>query len=184
MHLSRKAVESGATVLFVKGTLLCTQHPLRWPEGVVFHHGVQDREQLAHAGGQGDLRRFARGSQALIQPFAYRVVPDSDPRAHGQGSPDRGATAPHGAGPPQGSPVSIAGGYTDPRGEALAAQGAQLRQVEPQGPGTHGAKARHTPERGLMLAPHWAGTQGGIPIVSKGRYARVKPRHMGLDIDP
>jgi hypothetical protein len=31
--------------------------------------GMQNRQQLAHAGRERDLRRFTSGSQALIKPF-------------------------------------------------------------------------------------------------------------------
>lgn len=35
----------------------------------MFQHRIEDRQQLAHAGGQGDFLCFAGGTQALIEGF-------------------------------------------------------------------------------------------------------------------
>jgi len=123
----------------------------------MFHHGIQDRQQLAHTGRQGDLFGFARGAQALIKGLKHRVVPHRDQGTHGQGSAHGGASAPDGAAAPQGATVAIAGGNPSQGGDALAAQRAQLRQIEHQRPGTHGPNARHTAVQLVALAPDWTG---------------------------
>jgi hypothetical protein len=40
----------------------------------MFHHGSEDRQQLAHAGGQRHLLRFAGGTQPLIEGFGECVM--------------------------------------------------------------------------------------------------------------
>jgi hypothetical protein len=45
------------------------------------HHGVQDREQLAHAGHEGDLVWLADRDQAQIEGPNDRVAPGRDQRA-------------------------------------------------------------------------------------------------------
>ena len=61
---------SGATVLFVKGPWHAMRSaPPQVAMGRVFHHGVQDRQQLAHTGRQRNLRRLTSGPQALVERF-------------------------------------------------------------------------------------------------------------------
>src|SRR6266511_3700546 len=115
--------------------MLCARHLRRLPRGLVLHHSSENRQELAHAGRQRDLRRFATRAQVCIKPFEYRVVPNRNERTHIQGGPDMGATTPDRPGAPQGSTVSMKGSNTDQGCNALAAQGAQLWQVEQQGAG-------------------------------------------------
>lgn len=97
----------------------------------MFHHGVQNCQQLAHASCQGHFGRLGRGPQTLVECLEYRVVPDRDERTHVSGGPDMGATAPDRPRTPQGRAVPSDGSHSDEGREALAAQRAQLRQVEP-----------------------------------------------------
>jgi hypothetical protein len=52
---------NGATVLVVKGLRLIDRPRLGLPERLMFHHGVEDRQELAHTGRQRHLRRLAGG---------------------------------------------------------------------------------------------------------------------------
>ena len=132
---------------------------------LVFGHGSENRQELAHAGRQRDLRRFASRAQALIKPFAYRVVADRNPRTHVQDRPDMGTPTSGRAGPPQGATVPIEGGDTDESGNALAASGAQLWQVEQQRARTCRPNAGDTAVQGLALAPDGARSQRGVQVV-------------------
>ena len=82
--------------------MLCARPLLRVPRGLVRHPGMENRQELAHAGRQRDFRRVASRSQALVQSFAYRVLPHRATRTHGHAGPDMGATTPTGPGAPQG----------------------------------------------------------------------------------
>jgi hypothetical protein len=97
---------------------------LHWPRLLVFHHGIENCQELTHAGRQRDLLGFARGPPALIKPFEHWVVPDRDQRPHGSGGPDMGATAPGRPYAPHGPAVSMKWSHPDQSREALAAQGA------------------------------------------------------------
>jgi hypothetical protein len=55
---------------------------LHLPRLLVFHHGIENCQELTHGGRQRDLLGFARGTQALIKPFEHWVVPDRDQRTH------------------------------------------------------------------------------------------------------
>jgi hypothetical protein len=48
----------------------------------MFDHGVQDREQLAHAGRQGDLGGFPGGPQPLVERLEDGVMAHGGQRAH------------------------------------------------------------------------------------------------------
>jgi hypothetical protein len=150
----------------------------------MFHHGIQNRQELAHAGGQRDFRRFPCRSQTLIKPHEHRVVSDCDQRTHVQGGPDMGATAPDGSNAAQGPTSPMKGSDPDQGREALAAQGASRWEVEQQGAGTHRAKAGYTAKQCLALAPDGAGPQGRIQLVIEGHQACVEPGNVCLYIGP
>jgi len=135
----------------------------------MLHHSVQDREQFPHACGQGHFFGFARSAQALIKPCEHRIVSDSNQRTHVQGGSDMPPTTPDRPRASPGPTVTIEGGDPYESGNALAASGAQLRQVEEQGSSTHGANARHTAEQCLALTPDGAGPQGRVEIIIEGR---------------
>ena len=59
MQRARARQEPLATVLKVKR--------VRVPLAVVFEHGVEDREQLSHAGGGSHLEGLARGAEPLVE---------------------------------------------------------------------------------------------------------------------
>ncbi len=86
------------------------------PRGLMLHHGVEDRQQLAHAGRQGHLFGFARGEQALVEGCEHRIMADRHERGHIQVA-RRGAVRPDGAAPPHGATVAIERG--DPARAAI-----------------------------------------------------------------
>ena len=55
----------------------------------MFQHGVDDRQQFAHDGDQGDLRRFASQAQALVIGAEGRVMPRGRQGGHVQDRADR-----------------------------------------------------------------------------------------------
>jgi hypothetical protein len=61
----------------------------RLPEGFGLKHRVQEGQQFAHAGGQGDLGRFACGPQPLVKGVDDRVEPAAGRRQTCQGRLDR-----------------------------------------------------------------------------------------------
>src|SRR5215213_10993020 len=67
----------------------------RPPRGAVFEDGVEDREQLAHAGHQGHLLRFAGRQKTLVEFLHYRVAARGDQGAHVQRRSDVGSPSPH-----------------------------------------------------------------------------------------
>ena len=60
---------SGATVWLVKRCLLCAAPLLGAPPGLLFHHGVEDREQFPHTGDEGHFFDLACRTEARIGVF-------------------------------------------------------------------------------------------------------------------
>src|SRR5215217_8044639 len=67
----------------------------RPPRGAVFEDGIEDREQLTHAGHQCHLLRFAGRQKTLVEFLHYRVATRGDQGAHIQRPSDLGSTSPH-----------------------------------------------------------------------------------------
>src|SRR5687768_6164067 len=57
----------------------------RAPGGAVAQQGVEDEQQLVHAGGERHLLGLAGGTEPLIEGAQDGVVPNGDERAHVQG---------------------------------------------------------------------------------------------------
>jgi hypothetical protein len=49
---------------------------LKQKSSPAFHHRIEDRQLLAHAGNHGDLFRLACRDQALLHRFDFRVTLD------------------------------------------------------------------------------------------------------------
>src|SRR5215218_2648151 len=79
----------------------------RPPRGAVFEDGVEDREQLAHAGHQGHLLRFAGRQKTLVEFLHYRVAARGDQCAHVQCRSDVGSSSPHATMATQGARVAV-----------------------------------------------------------------------------
>jgi hypothetical protein len=78
----------------------------------VFEDGVEDREQLAHAGHQGHLLRFAGRQKTLVEFLYDRVAACGDQGAHVQCRSDVGPPSPHATMAAQGARVAVE--WSDP----------------------------------------------------------------------
>lgn len=163
--------------------MLCARHLLHVPGLLVFCHGIETRQALAHTG-RPDLCHFTSRAQALRKPFENGVVPDRHQRTHRHSCSDLRTPTPGRLGPPQGATVPIAGGDADEGRTALAAQRAPLRPVEPSRPRTPQPHAWDTAVQGLALAPDGARPQRRVQVVSQGCHALIEPGEMGLDVGP
>src|SRR2546425_2541819 len=99
------------------------------PRSPMFHHRIENRQQLAHAGGQRHFLRFAGLAEAVIERADHRIAAGGGHRCHVQHGPDGGASPPAGAGAAQGATVPVQRGDPHQRGNLLAVQRADLRQV-------------------------------------------------------
>ncbi len=64
------------------------------PVGLGAKHGIEDREELAHAGDQGDLLRFALGQKPVVEGAHDGIPAGCHEGTHVERCPHRGPTAP------------------------------------------------------------------------------------------
>ena len=100
----------------------------RVPRFARFDHGVQDSQQLAHAGYEGDLFWFACSNQAIVEDLDHWVVTRGDQRGHVEhmshaASTKDGTPTSHDAG------IAIEWRHADERADLAARQPAQLRHL-------------------------------------------------------
>ena len=74
---------------------------------MVFENGVEDREQLAHAGHQSHLLRFAGRNQTLVEFLYDWAAAGGDQSAHVQRSSDVRPPSPHATMAAQGARIAV-----------------------------------------------------------------------------
>ena len=114
------------------------------PGRPMFQHGVEDGEQLAHAGRQGHLFRFAGRTQALIEGPDHRIEAGRDDGAHIEDRAHLRPSAPDSAPPPQRAAVAIQWRDADEGRNLLVRQDAKFRETRQQSRGHDGTHPRHT----------------------------------------
>src|SRR3972149_1190047 len=126
------------------------------PRSLMLKHGVEDGQQLAHAGGECQLLGLACSQQTLVEGPNHWVEASSDQGSHVEGRPYRGASAPDGAFPPPGATIPVEGGYPHQGAELPAGQGPQFGQLRHEGggeggstPGTLRSSSSRSRQRGL-----------------------------------
>jgi hypothetical protein len=77
------------------------------PGSTVFEDGVEDREQLAHAGHQCHLLRFASRQKTLVESPYDRVAARGYQGAHVERRSDLGPPTPHATTAVQGARVAV-----------------------------------------------------------------------------
>jgi len=159
-------------------------HQCGIPGRLMFKHGVDDRQQLAHAGHEGYLLGFAGRQQSLVERADHRIEPRGDDCCHIQGGPDTGAPSPDSATAPQGPAITIERGDADQCGNLFLREGAQFREIRQQRGGQDRTDARHTAQQRLLLSPDWTLANGLGQIGISLLQGPFKPRDMGAQILP
>src|SRR5207237_7658730 len=92
----------------------------RLPAGPGVHHGVQDREQFPHTGGQCQLLRLASSAQALDESSDHDIAAHVADRGHVESCPDWGPATPDVSGSPLETAVALEWCHPDQGGDLLA----------------------------------------------------------------
>ena len=58
---------------------------------MIAHHGIENSQHLAHAGGDGDFLQLAAFHKLFILRFEDRVVADASESGHVKSSPNSGS---------------------------------------------------------------------------------------------
>ena len=130
------------------------------PRGATIEQGVEDNEQLAHTGCEGQLLRLTSRQQTLVEVPDDGVVAASYQRSHVQGSTDPGAPSPDRPFAPQCAAVPVEGSHAHQGGDLPAVQGAQLRQVGQKGEGDLLSNAGDGAQEVVLLPPYGTLTEG------------------------
>jgi len=146
------------------------------------HHGVQDEQQLVHAGGQGELLGLAGGAQAGREVPDDGVMAGGDERGHEEDRAHAGASAPHDAPPPPAATLAVKRSDPHERGHRLAVEATEFRQVGQQGQSRGRADPRDAAHE--VLAPEGTRLHPlGQEMVQLGPFI-FQPREMALDRGP
>lgn len=75
-------------------------------------HGVEDGQELAHEGNQGDFFRLARVPDSVVESAQHRIEAHSDEGCHVEGFSDAGSLSEDGVLPTEGTGIPIEGRHT------------------------------------------------------------------------
>src|SRR5215210_2851991 len=141
----------------------------RPPRGAVFEDSVEDREQLAHAGHQGNLLGFAGRQKTLVEFLHYRVATRGDQGAHVQRSSDLGSPSPHATMAAQSARVAVE--RSDPN-----QGGYSLLWVSVPSSGTPANRVRATigPTPGTLLKSASFSPKAGLLSIAASRSPSVR----------
>ena len=129
------------------------------PRSTVFEDGVEDREQLAHAGHQCHLLRFARRQKSLGESPYHRVAARGEQGAHVERPARTSALPPHTLRRPRRVPASRFRGATPTRAAtrlcvSVPSSGTPANRVRATTagptPGTLRSSASFSPRTGLL----------------------------------
>src|SRR2546428_13236087 len=101
----------------------------------MFEHGVENGEQLTHARGEGELRRFAGGAEPLVEGDEDRVMAYGHDGTHVEHGPDLRAPAPDRPAAAEGAAIAVEGGDAHERRDLLAGRRARRGARAPAGRG-------------------------------------------------
>ena len=93
------------------------------PVCVMFEHGVEYGEELAHAGGNGNLGSFPCGAEPLIEGFDGGVMPSGHESSHIQTCSYVASPAPSGTVPSESAAITVEWCYTYQSGYPSTVQG-------------------------------------------------------------
>ena len=134
------------------------------PRRVRPHHGVQDREQLAHAGDERDLLRLAGRDESTIEGANDDVASSGDKRPHVEYGADRRAAAPDHAFASTCAAVAGERRHAHERRDLFAIESPQLGKVRQQGATQDGTDAWCGAEQMFFRPPDRAPLDGVIEI--------------------
>src|SRR5271168_2817523 len=115
----------------------------RLPVSFVMKHGVENDEELPHAGGERGLGVFTIGTQPEIEGSDGEIAANSRHRRHVQDAPDLCASTPDTAAAAHTSTVAVKWCQTGKCGDLLAVEHSEFRQLCKQSTREHLADSGH-----------------------------------------
>ena len=168
----RKVVTSGAGGMFLRRCPLlvdgssaggsCSSLQLSgWrpglPQAVFAEEGVEQADEPAHDGDEGDFVGLAVGGEALVAELGGRLATDRGQGRHVEQMAGLGPAATDGAGAAVLAGVAVEGGEAQQRGGLTAAQGAEFGHAGTEASGVDGAEAGDRLNDGVATGEHGVG---------------------------
>ena len=119
----------------------------------VVQHGIENNEELTHAGGQCGLGMLAVGAQPQIESSDGGIAANSRHGCHIQHPADLGAATPDTTAAAHISTVAVKWCETSQCGDLLAIEHSQFRQLREQSTREHLADPRHGTQQFVTLTP-------------------------------
>ena len=148
------------------------------PGGALFENGVEDSEQLAHAGGESDLFRFAGCAQTLVELPDQRVASRRCQGGHVEDRPDGSTSSPDAALPSEGAAIAIQRRHAHQSCYLFAVQHTELWKLGQESDRQHRADSWNTPDQVLLLSPDRAVPYGPAQFLVNGLQLFLKPGDM------
>ena len=134
------------------------------PGSAVPQHGIQDREQFAHAGHQGYLFRLAGCEKPLVAVLDNRVTAGRHQRSHVKGCAYARSSTPNAATAPVLAAIPIEGGNPYQCCDLSAVKLPQLRHVRQQHRGDGWPDARDTAQESFPGSPQRTLADGAVQL--------------------
>ena len=147
----------------------------------MFQHGVDDGDQLAHAGSDGQFLGFARSAKALMKAADHRIKASDNQGCYIQRRTHRRTTTPNGPLSTHNAAVPVERRYSYQSRDLLAVQSAQLRQFRQQGEGEDGTNPGNTPQQVLPFSPERALSYCMVEFLIQCSQLLLQPSDMLLD---
>ena len=123
------------------GGLQCAGGRLGLPETILAEQGVEQADELAHDGDEGDLGRLAAGEESFVEGLGRGFATDCGQGRHGEQVARLGAAAADGAAAAVLAGVAVEGSEAEEGSGLAAAEGAELGHVGAEAGGGDGAAA-------------------------------------------
>ena len=151
------------------------------PGRAMLEHGIQNEQQLAHAGYESQLLRLTSRQQPLVEVPDDGVAAAAHQRSHVQGSANPGASAPDGPLDSQGAAVPVEGSHSHQGGDLPAVQCAQLRQVSQKSEGKPLSHAGDGPQKVVLLTPYGTLAESLPQVLVQVLQLLLQPAAVGLN---
>jgi hypothetical protein len=139
-------------------------------------HRIEYDGQLTHAGDKCRFGMLAAGAQPQVEGSDGQIAADSCDRRQVQDAPDLGASAPYETAAAHAAAISIERRQASQRGDLLAIESSQLRQVGEQGSRQHCADTRHRTQQLVTFSPQRGITNQGAEFVIEATEALFQQR--------
>ena len=151
------------------------------PGALIAQDRVEGDEEFPGDGDEGELGRFARGAQPLIEVPEDAVAAGRDQRGHVEHLAHRRPAAPAVTLPPAGAAVAGMGRDPDQRGHLVAIEVAEFGEEAEQRAGQRGADARHALEQLVLDPPQGAGLDAVLQLGVLVDQLAFEPADVGLE---